>query len=202
MRIDVADLLGKTLISIGQATEVTVPPAEPSLSWPRIIEVATPWGVAVKINAAAPLHPQWYPGLAASIVGQGGVLADPSNGSSIGQPIRSAAGFPLVYATAGGSYVGTPSVALGDQAFNSDAEALDYLARSAAPGVAGSRSGSFTPHDDLSSPSLSAWNSLTTDEEKGRYLNAYPQVARFLLNSGQMSHEDSTRYANASLGYK
>lgn len=208
MLIEVNDTLARGLIASGLAKEVQAPAVEPVLSWPRVLTVPTPWGIPVRVNAAAPINPQWYPGMMASIVGQSGTLDEPSNGGKIGQPIRSAAGFPLAYALDGqGGYIDSPSVCVGDQTFNSDAAALDWLARSAAPQSGGVRTGAPTPHDDahgsLDPSVIAEWQALpANDRDRGTWLNRKgTEVARLLLNNGYMSHADSARYDLAAGGY-
>lgn len=118
------------------ATPLPPAPAAPdAAAWPHLIVVQAPLG-PVTIMASAPLNPLFQPSLNAAIFGsQGHYIFDPSNGDKVGQPLRSAAGFPLFYAIAAGQVVGTPSVLFGDQSFNSDAEVMDYIARTT-PGAA------------------------------------------------------------------
>lgn len=200
----------KALVSVDAVEEVALGEAqEPVLAWPRVVEVATPWGLSVKVNLAAPVSPLWYPGLMASVVGQNGVLNEPSNG---GQgvpplPLRSEAGFPLFYALAGGKPIDTPSVCVGDQTFNSDAAAKDYLARVAADEAAkGGPRVDPRPMDvakQLTPDTLAEWQALPDDDRtRGVWLNNRPGVARLLLNGGHMSHQQSSAYDNAAGGYK
>ena len=206
MLVEVNDAFGRGLIVAGLAREVAAPPVEPVMPWPRVLTVATPWGISVRTNAQAPLHPAWYPGMMASIVGQGGVLDDPSNGGKIGQPIRSAAGFPLSYALDGqGGYIDSPSVCVGDQTFNSDAAALEWLARSASPQSGGVRTGTGAAHPDakpIDPVLLAEWNGLSSDDrERGVWLNNHPGFDQKLRAANLLSDQASNRYAIAAGGY-
>lgn len=211
MLIEVNDITARALIALGQAKEVKPVAAEPVLSWPRVVTVPTPWGLDVKVKLSEPVTALWYPGLMASIVGQNGVLNEPSNGGDAVPPLplRSEAGFPLFYALAGGKPIDTASVCVGDQTFNSDAAAKDYLARSATPGTGGTRTGTPVPHADdkpLDPVLISEWikvQSAGDDGAAGRWLNQRgTEVARRLLNEGYMSHAQSAAYDAAAGGYK
>lgn len=139
-----SDELANALVRTGVATVVSAPSADPAPvilapvvpadtgAWPRILEFAQRFGRPnVRVMADAPINWQWTPPMSTILYTQGGhYVFDPSNGAKVGQPLRSAAGFPLFYAVAGdNSAVGTPSVQFGDLSFNSDAEVFDYIAR-------------------------------------------------------------------------
>jgi hypothetical protein len=85
------------------------------------------------VMAAEPINPKWKPGIAAYIFGTqpGTFVRDPSNGMMANppQPLRSAAGYPLVYALgAGGVVIGAPQVVYADATFKTDAELERYAA--------------------------------------------------------------------------
>lgn len=212
----VGDSVAKSLIDMNAAEEVVEPNVPAQVddgAWPRVVQITTPQGTRVNVKLLAPVNPAWYPSelsarLAADYTGE---LGDPSNGWRFTPPLplRSEAGFPLDYANAGGwtSYVGTPSVKCGDVAMNSDAEMIDYIARSARPQSGGVRTGAPTPHDDahggLDPSVIAEWQALPGDDRaRGTWLNRKgSNVARLLLNNGYMSHADSARYDLAAGGY-
>lgn len=105
-----------------QAAAVSSPAATPE--WPKD---TVHNGVRALLDA--PLSPLYRWSQMCTVLGSqpGTRVADPSNGAALGLPTRSAAGFPLAYAVANGTVVGTPTVMLGDNGFNSDAEVLQYI---------------------------------------------------------------------------
>ena len=116
--------------ALAEATgQPVAPPAASPAVYPRLEVVH---GVNMLLNA--PLNPLYRPAMSAFIFGSGNhQVSDPSNGDQVGMPLRSPAGFPLVYAIGSdGSgkkiVVGTPSVYTEDHGFNSDAEVLQYIA--------------------------------------------------------------------------
>jgi len=95
--------------------------------FPKIIEVG-----GVHILAKAPIDPRWKPSMTAYIFGHqaGTNVFDVANGDEAipYQPLRSPAGFPLVYSlTPDNQVVGTATILHGDSAFSSDAEVLQML---------------------------------------------------------------------------
>ena len=111
-----------------------VPPPTPDMggAWPRLITVD-----GVQLMAEAPINPAWKVSQWTHIFAAPPNHAfEPSNGGLTGSPLRSGAGFPLVYAQAPDGHggllnIGTPAVNYAGIAFNSDAEVLDYIARTA-----------------------------------------------------------------------
>lgn len=110
------------------AAAVTLPASAPPGAMPQLVTID---GVQYRLDA--PLNAAYRPSMTARIFGKPPhFVGDPSNGKQGGLPTRSAAGYPLYYATAGGHVVGTPTVLQGDQSFNSDEEVAAYNAKTTA----------------------------------------------------------------------
>jgi hypothetical protein len=102
--------------------------------WPQTWVLSD--GAGTRVLAKAPLSTLYRTSQMGTIMGRpfaggGGHAADPANGDEANPPLplRSPAGFPVRYTLVNGVVVGTASVMWGDNAFNSDAEVLDYIRR-------------------------------------------------------------------------
>ena len=94
----------------------------PTPTYPR-----TETFVGAQFYLKAPLNPNWQPSQYARMFGQRMILQDPSNAES-GQPLRSPAGYPLVYLIPG-----KPArVLYGESTFKDDAEVEHFRAAAAA----------------------------------------------------------------------
>lgn len=109
---------------------VAPPVVTPAPQWPQIITVD-----GVRIMAKAPINPAWKQSMTARMFGTQGnsYVWDPANGDEANppMPLRSQAGFPIRYTIANGHVVGTGTILYGDNGFNSDAEIVDWLKRTA-----------------------------------------------------------------------
>ena len=78
------------LLATGEA-DPTIPVPLPEPPYPKLVTI---WGAQFYLKA--PINPEWQPSQYARMFGQRVVLQDPSNAEG-GQPLRSPAGYPLVY---------------------------------------------------------------------------------------------------------
>lgn len=114
--LDIAHRL--TLLATGESPAlVPVPLPDP---YPRVVTVD-----GARFMLSAPVNPLWKPSQYGRMFGQRTVLPEPSNAQP-GQPLRSPAGYPLVYG------VGAPRLLYGDSSFADDAKVAEYIAAVAA----------------------------------------------------------------------